>query len=168
MSDVESRIAAATEAVSAAEDQFGKDALEVSYKLDELAATLKDAGRLLDAANASARAKSIRSAKFSQESKRQEEQLGEIRSDKSITAVGLLKVLYRAALAASALCMLVAIFLPSNSLTLFVGRELLGSISAGTFLQLLLFPIKTLPRWVKYIVVAILSGVLWAILGGHK
>ena len=166
MSEVETRIATAGEAVKAAENQFGKDELEVSYKLDELAEALKEAGRLLDAANATARAKAIRAARFSLESKRQKDKLGDVPTDESISAVGYLKLLYRAALIASALALFVSIFLPSNSLTLLVGRELLGSLSAATFLQLLLFPIKTLPRWAKYIVVAIVSGVLWAVLGG--
>ena len=166
MNDNEAKVNQARAALEEAEARTGKDSLETSYKLDDLAASLKENGQALDSANASARARTIRAAAFAKESERQEEQLGEVRADTSLTATGTLRILYKVALGAMLVLIGVAVFMPRRTLGTEIERELLGSFAAGTLIQLLLFPIKTLPRWVKYMLVVVAAGGLWAFLSG--
>lgn len=154
--------------LSAAEQQFGASSLEVSYKLDELATAYKNSEHLLDAANTSARAKSIRAAIYGKDAQRQEEKIGPLKQSNSLTATRALKILYRAALVGSIAILIAAIFMPSGSLGSFLAREAVGSVAAATLVQLSLFPIKSMPRFLKYITVAIISGVIWSLLSGGE
>lgn len=164
MNESDPRIEEAKAAVEETESKAGKDSLETSYKLDELAAILKESGHLLDAANATARAKSIRAKCFANESKRQEEQIGEVSAGKDLSATGWLKVLYRFALGACSVILAIAIFLPSVTVGGMLTREIIGSLAAATLLQLILFPIKSIPRFLKYIIVLVASGGIWTVL----
>lgn len=166
MNDNEARVNQARAALEEAEARAGKDSLETSYKLDELAAALKENGQALDSANASARARAIRAAAFHKESERQEEQLGEVRADHDLSAAGYLRLLHRVAIGAMIVGLGAAIFMPRNSLGTEIERELLGSAAAATLIQLLLFPIKAIPRWVKYLIITATAGGLWSFLGG--
>lgn len=159
------KISKAKLAIEESEAKSGEMSLETSYKWDELAAALKECGQLLDAANATAKAKSIRASVFAKDSKQQEAKIGKIATSKNITAVGALKVLYGLAICVATVLVVVAIFLPSKTFESFLSREALGSISIATLIQLCLFPIKSIPRPLKYVIVAIASGVFWSILG---
>ena len=152
--------------LASSEQQFGSSSLEVSYKLDELATALKEAGHLLDAANATARAKSIRASIYNKDAKHQEEQIGPLHANNDLTATKALRILYKVGLALSAIALLFAVFMPSGSFGSMLARETVGPVAAATLVQLALFPIKSIPRILKYIAVAIVSGVIWAVLSG--
>lgn len=154
--------------LASTEQQFGSNSLEVSYKLDELATALKDSGQLLDAANATARAKALRASIYNKDAKHQEEQIGPLHSNNNLTATKALKIFYQVGLALSAIALLFAIFMPSGSLGSMLAREAVGSVSAATLVQLALFPVKSMPRILKYITVAVVSGVIWSVLSGGE
>lgn len=164
---MQEQISKAEAAVEEAKSRFGEDHLELSYKLDELAVALKADGRLLEAANASAKAKAIRSKHFASESQEQAEKFGDASaSEQTISASTWLKHLYRAALCGSALLLLFMIFIKETKPELKLARELIGSSAAAVTLQLLLFPLKSIPRPLKFIIVAIGTSLIWMLVGG--
>ncbi len=154
------------EAVHEAESRLGNNHIEVSFKLDELAAALKAKGRLLDAANATARAKAIRAEWYGKESSLQEEKTGSVhRTDKQLSAVGWLKNLYRTALVGTGAILLLFVLLPASMLGGQVVKEIVGSTCAASFLQLLLFRIKSMPLVIRLILIALGSGLIWILVG---
>lgn len=167
MDDLQDKIINAKAAIEETEAKSGEASLETSYKWDELAAALKEAGQLLDAANASAKAKTIRASIFAKESEQQRQKIGDVSVKKDLTAVAALKILYRAAIGLAVVTLAIAIFLPSKSMGSFLTREAMGSVAAATLVQLFLFPIKTIPRILKYIIVAVISGIIWTVLGNR-
>ena len=167
MDDNQEEISKAEDAVAQSESRSGADQLETSYKLDELAAALKAGGRLLEAANASARAKTIRSRHFARESEKQDEKFGSAsEAHQELSAVGWLKKLYRAALIGSAILLVVSVFVRSPRPELQLARELIGSSAAAALLQLSLFPVKTMPRILKIIIVIVGTSLIWMLVGG--
>ena len=144
----------------------GKDAISVSHKLDELAAALKANGQLLEAANATAQAKLLRRATLGEQSEEQEKKFGSASQvDPQLSAVGWLRKLRRIALVACTVAFVLALIYPASTPNAVMIRDLIASAFAGTCLQLLLFPIKSLPRLTKFAIVAIGSGIVMAVLG---
>lgn len=165
MGNVEDLISKLQAAVAEAESTFGSNDVRVSYKLDELASALKANGKLLDAANVTARAKTIRSANFAKETAEQDQRYGAVASDSErLTAVGWLNKLHRLALIASAVLFLITLLIPARDSSAAVIKGIVGSTFAATFLQLLLFPIKSLPRYAKWVIVGVGSGIIGFIL----
>jgi len=149
--------------------RLGEEHLEVSYKLDKLAELLKAKGRLLDAANTSARAKALRHKLYKTESDNQDEKYGDasLQSKQPLTATRWLWILYRGALVCTAVVLVITIFYhPQQGLLSGISRELIGSSAAAVLIQLLLFPIKTIPRILKLVIVAIGASFIWMIVSG--
>lgn len=149
--------------------RLGEEHLEVSYKLDKLAELLKANGRLLEAANTSAKAKALRHKLYKTESDKQGEKYGDasLHGKQPLTATGWLWLLYRGALALSTLVLVISIFYhPHEGLLSGLARELVGSSAAAVLIQLLLFPIKTIPRMVKLVIVAIGASMIWMLVSG--
>ena len=165
MNDSQDKINQTRLGLAETEAQKGKNSLEVSYKLDELADLLKEDGHLLDAANTSARAKSIRAAHFALEANKQQEKIGDISKPGERTAVGWLKILHKSATIGCAVLLIFTIFMSKQSMQNFIAREIFGGLLAGALVQLLLFPIKSIPRWAKYVIVAISSALIWGAIG---
>ena len=162
----EEQVARARAAFEEAQLAPGKDPIDVSHKLDELAAALKANGQLLEAANATAQAKLLRRASFGEQSEEQEKKFGSASQlDQQLSAVGWLRKLRRIALIVCAVSFLLAVIYPASTPNVAMIRDLIASAFAGSCLQLLLFPIKSLPRLTKFAIVAIGSGLVMAILG---
>lgn len=148
-------------AVDEAKANFGDNDIRVSYKLDELADALKRNGRLLDAANASARARSLRTVARAVQSDEQARKYGEISSDnKPLSAVGWLKKLHSWAIVISLAAFVIVMLVPLEGMI----KGLVATTIFGTFIQLLLFPVKSIPRLVKWVIVAAASGAVGLIL----
>jgi hypothetical protein len=165
MEGPEELISQAEAAVKEAESTFGAEDVRTSYKLDELAAVLKANNHLLEAANISARARAIRSAGFAKESTEQEEKFGNASSgNQRMTAAEWLGKMHRFALIASAILFVITVLVPASGPYGSTTKNLIGSALAGVFLQLLLFPIKSLPRAVKWAIVIVGSGAIATVL----
>jgi hypothetical protein len=165
MNNPDEKILQAQAAVAEAESSFGNQDVRVSYKLDALADLLKERGRLLEAANAAARARAIRTEGFSKESQEQAQRYGDVSDGTGqLSAVQWLRRLHRWALVASAVGFVIALLFPTRDPTANTVKGLVGTSLAAVFIQLLLFPLKSMPRMMKWTIVAIGSGVIGMIL----
>ena len=165
MGNPEETIQQAQAAVDEAKSNYGEADVRVSYKLDELSSALKANGRLLDAANAAAKARSIRTASTSKESDEQAQKYGELSdNNRGLSATDWLRKLHRWAIVASLGVFIIVTLIPAPSGAASITKNLVGTGMFGVFLQLLLFPIKSLPRLTKWVIVAIGSGMVGAVL----
>ncbi len=156
-------VSKAEDALLEAEHRVGKDHIEVSHRLDDLAEALKANGRALDAANARARAKAIRKALVVSEEIKHEAAFGSASAGpQPLSATAWMWKLHRIALVGSGLLTLLFIFLPHGTNSSIIVQDLIGSSCAATFFQLLLFPVKSIPRVLKYIIVAVAASIVWA------
>jgi len=159
MESPDETIQKAEAAVEEAKANYGQADVRVSYKLDELASVLKTSGRLLEAANASAKAKAIRTVSVVKESEDQAERFGELPdNNKRLSAVGWLKKLHRWAVVASLGVFIIVLFIPVRGSEATTAKNLVGTTIFGVFLQLLMFPIQSIPRIVKWTIVTIGTG----------
>lgn len=158
-------VAKAEAAVAEAESRVGKDHIEVSYKLDVLADALKADGRTLQAANAKARAKAIRMAQFVGEAAAQEKAYGDVSgADQPRSATAWLYVLRKGAMIAAGVVVVLSIILPGGNSNWMMAKDLVGSSAAAAFFQLMLFPVKSIPRIMKYVIVMLATSAVWALI----
>jgi hypothetical protein len=165
MGNPEEAIQRAEAAVDEAKSSYGEADVRVSYKLDELSLLLKESGRLLEAANAAAKAKAIRTATHAKESDEQSNKFGDLPDNSQrMSATAWLWKLHRWALVASLGIFAIILLIPASGMAAGITKNVAGSTMFGVFLQLLMFPIKSLPRITKWIIVAVGTGIVGMVL----